>query len=145
MATEGTDGVRIHIDDSELDRLDIDLRGAGPRAQFGADKAVRQGARLIHRDMKRIVDGHMGNWFGIPGTEYPTPIGQHVAIEMLGLAWVEVGVNKEGAGKLAHILAFGSVNNAPVFDHTRALRQNIPAVLRMLGDEGEDAVFGGRE
>lgn len=135
--------VRLHIDDSELDRLEMDLAGAPLRVQFGAQKALMSGARLVDREMAEIVDGHRGNWFGKPGTSYPTPIGQHVSHEMVGDLEAEIGVEKKGAGKLAHILAYGSVNNGPVFDHTQALTRAMPRIAEQFGEMAEDAVLGG--
>lgn len=138
-----TVGMGYRIDDSELATLEADLSGAPLRVQFGAEKQLLDAARMVNRDMRRIVDGHLGNWFGIPGTSYPTPIGRHVSHEMVGELEVEIGVEKKGAGKLAHILAYGSVNNDPVFDHTRALTGNLPRILAAMADVAEDSVLGG--
>lgn len=136
--------VRIHIDDSELDRLAIDLSGAPLRVQFNASSAVRRSAAIVDEGMVQDARGHQGNWFGIPGTSYDTPLEKHVSHELLAPLEAEIGIEQKGAGKLAHIIVFGSVNNAPVYDHTAALRRSIPAIADMLADAAEESVFGRR-
>jgi hypothetical protein len=92
--------------------------------------------------MKVDAAGHMGNWFGRHGTEYVTPLPKHVSFEMLSDWEIEAGIENKGAGKLAHIIVFGSVNNAPVYDHTAGLRRTIPFALHELAGVAEDAVLG---
>jgi hypothetical protein len=136
--------VRIHIDDSELHRLELDLRKAPLRIQFGVAKALAtRAAPIVERAMRRDARGHMGNWFGIPGTEYVTPLDKHVSSEMLTSDTLEVGIEKKGAGKLAHIIVFGSVNNAPVYDHMSGPRRAMPRVVSAMADQAEDDVLGG--
>lgn len=133
---------RIHIDDSELEHLALDLSGAPMRIQFGASKVVRRGAKIIDGVMRKDATGHQGNWFGKPGTSYRTPLAQHVSHEMLTPLMAEIGIEPKGAGSLAHIIVYGSVNNAPVYDHTAGPRRAMPAIERMFGDEAEDSVLG---
>lgn len=138
--------MRIYIDDSELDQLEIDLSRAPGRLQRKAPQAMRTkiGPRLS-KEMKADAAGHEGNWFGKPGTSYVTPLPKHVSHEMVGPLELEAGIEKVGAGKLAHIIVFGSVNNAPVYDHTAALRRTTPYAVNVLADVAEDAVLGGSE
>lgn len=136
--------MRIHIDDSELKRLQIDLAGAPFRVQTNASSGVRRSAALVDKGMVRDATGHKGNWFGIPGTSYNTPLEKHVSHEMLAPLEAEIGIETKGAGKLAHIIVFGSVNNAPVYDHTAALRRSIPAIENILADAAEESVLGRR-
>lgn len=133
---------RIHIDDSELRKLGVDLAGAPLRVQFGASSAVRRGAKIIDAAMTQDARGHQGNWFGIPGTSYDTPLEDHVSHEMLAPLLAEIGIEYKGAGKLAHIIVYGSVNNGPVYDHMSGPRRVMPAVEKSMADAGEDAVFG---
>lgn len=135
--------VSYHFDDGDLKRLEIDLAGAPGRIQRAAPATLRAqvGPRLA-REMRRDARGHMGNWFGKPGTSFPTPLPQHVSFEMLDAWELEAGIEKKGAGKLAHIIVFGSVNNAPVYDHTAALRRTTPFALNALADVAEDSVLG---
>lgn len=134
----------LHIDDSELRNLELDLSRAPLRAQANASSAVRRGAQLVDAEMVIDATGHMGNYFGIPGTEYATPLEKHVSHEMLAPLWAEIGIESKGAGKLAHIIVYGSVNNAPVYDHTAALRRSTPAIEGFVADAGEESVFGHR-
>lgn len=135
--------MNYHLDDSELRTLEVDLRRAPARVQVRGNQVISRGAKIVNKHMRQIVDGHMGNWFGQPGTSYPTPIGRHVTDEMIGLMHAEIGVEKRGAGKLAHILAYGSVNNAPVFDHTASLRRAAPQVEKMMADMAEESILTG--
>lgn len=135
--------VTWHIDDSELARLEIDLAGAPGRIQRKAPERLRNaiGPRL-KREMKIDAAGHEGNWFGQPGTSFVTPLPPHVSFEMVDAWEIEAGIENQGAGKLAHIIVFGSVNNAPVYDHTAALRRTAPFAVRVLGDAAEESVLG---
>jgi hypothetical protein len=94
--------------------------------------------------MKDDASGHMGNWFGIPGTSYVTPLPQHVSHQMHGRWAVEAGIEPKGAGKLQNIIVFGSVNNAPVYDHTAAGRRTLPFATRWLRDAAEESVLGAK-
>lgn len=136
--------MRIHIDSSELDRLRIDLAGAPFRVQTNASSGVRRSAALVDEGMTLDAAGHQGNWFGIPGTQYDTPLEKHVSHEMLTPLSAEIGIEAKGAGKLAHIIVFGSVNNGPVYDHTAAMRRSMPAIENILADAAEESVFGRR-
>lgn len=136
--------MRLEIDDSELRQLQLDLSKAPLRVQFNASSAVRRAASIVDAQMVIDATGHQGNWFGIPGTSYDTPLEKHVSHEMLGPLEAEIGIEKKGAGKLAHIIVYGSVNNGPVYDHTAALRRSQPAIDDMLADAAEESVFGHR-
>lgn len=134
---------RRYIDDSELRNLEIDISGAPWRVQRNASETVRKGARLIDRGMRKDAAGHQGNYFGIPGTEFDTPLEKHVTHEMVDMFEAEIGIEKKGAGKLAHIIVYGSVNNLPVYDHTAVLRRNKDAIEKMFADAAEESVLGG--
>ena len=132
----------IHIDASELERLAVDLSGAPLRVRLNAGEGLRKGARVIDRAMTEDASGHMGNYFGRPGTSYETPLEAHVSHEMIGPLTAEIGIEYKGAGKLAHIIVFGSANNAPVYDHMSGPRRVLPQVERFMADEAEESVFG---
>ena len=53
---------------------------------------------------------------------------------------VEAGFRKQGQGNLANIAAFGSVNNAPVMDITRALDEEVPRFMRWVVKVGSEAL-----
>lgn len=132
----------IHLDDTELRRLEIDLRGAPARVRSGASQNIRKAARLVDKGMKVDATGHQGNWFGKPGTSYPTDLERHVSHEMLTPLMAEIGIEAKGSGKLAHIIVFGSVKNPPTYDHTAALRRATPTIARMFEQTAEDSVLG---
>jgi hypothetical protein len=135
----------IEIEDHELVKLGLDLSGAPLRVQFAAKRAVAEGARIIDRQMTLDATGHMGNWFGIPGTEYATPLEEHVSHEFVGPLEAEIGIEYKGAGKLAHIIAYGSVNNGPAYDPWAGPRRRVPEILEKFADAGERSVLGERE
>lgn len=136
--------MRVHIDDDELHSLELDLSRAPVRIQFGMTEVLAtRVAPLVKREMRRDARGHQGNWFGKPGTSYETPLHRHVSSEMLTRDTLEVGIEKNGAGKLAHIIVFGSVKNAPVYDHMAGPRRAMPRAVNMFADQAEDDVLGG--
>lgn len=134
--------MRIDIDDSELRNLEIDLRGAPGRIQRRGPQTLKRAAKVVDAAMKVDAAGHQGNYFGIPGTSFDTPLEKHVSHEMRGLWEAEIGIESKGAGKLAHIIVYGSANNEPVYDHTAALRRSEPQILRMFADAAEESVLG---
>lgn len=132
----------MSVDNHELTELVIDLRRAPARADREAPKTLRKAARLVNKAMRVDAAGHEGNYFGRPGTEYVTPLPQHVSDELLSPYVAEIGIEAKGAGKLAHILAYGSANNAPAFDPTAGLRRSTPAIVDMFAESGEESVLG---
>lgn len=128
--------MRIELDDSELRNLEIDLSKAPLRAQFGVTKFVRRGAALIDEGMQQDAAGH----------RYLKHLPKAVSHEMLTPYLAEIGLGpKRGTqGALAHIIVYGSVNNAPVYDHTAALRRSAPTIEGWAADEAEESVFGYR-
>lgn len=127
----------------ELDQLEVDLRGAPLRAQFGASRQLNGPVgRLLAREMRQDARGHQGNWFGRPGTSFNTGLENHVSHEMVGPFEVEAGIENKGAGKLGHIIAHGSVNNDPAYDPGAGPRRAMPRIVDMLADMAEDSVLG---
>jgi hypothetical protein len=132
------------IDDSELRTLRVDLTGAPLRAQLGARSRINRGRIKVEAGMRRDARGITGNWFGKPGTSFDTGLQRHVSSEMLTPLSAEIGIRPGGAGSLAHILTYGSVNNGPAWDHTASLRRATPGIERDIADMGEDATLGGK-
>lgn len=131
--------MNFHIDDSQLRTLELDLRRAPMRIQLGITKNLAtKAARTMERAMKQDARGHMGNWFGRPGTSYVTDLPRHVTSEMLGPFELETGIEAKGAGNLGHIIAYGSVNNDPVYDPMSGPRKALPIIAEQLGDMAED-------
>jgi len=133
------------FDTKELKQLTIDLSGAPVRVQTAASKAVRNGAKIVDANMVVDATGHAGNYFGRPGTAFDTGLEDHVSHEMVTPLLAEIGIEYKGAGKLAHIIVYGSSNNAPVYDHGKALWRAIPAIEKLVADAGEGSVLGGRK
>lgn len=137
-------GVGLHIDDSELHTLEVDLRGAPGRAQRGVTEVIRSGSKRINHEMQVDAAGHHGNWFGNRATSYLLHLERYVSDEMLSPFEAEIGIEYRGQGKLAHIIVKGSIHNAPAYDYMAGPYRAIPSVEDKMGDMGEDAVFGVR-
>lgn len=135
--------MRIHIDDSELKRLEVDISAAPGRMQRNASEATVKGARVVNREMKIDATGHQGNVFGRPGTGFDTPLQKHVSYELLTPLEAEIGIEYQGAGKLGHIIAKGSVNNAPAYDYMAGPRRSLQQVERVYAEAAEESVLGG--
>jgi hypothetical protein len=125
--------MRIEWDDHELRNLEMDLRGAPGRAQRGATKVLAKSGLRINRGMKADARGH----------RFLPHLQNAVTNEFIGPMEQEIGLGPDGnQGSLAHIIVYGSVNNAPVYDHTAALRRATPAIERDFADMIEEATLG---
>lgn len=128
----------IHIDDSELRTLELDLSAAPGRMQRNARETLVKAGRIVNRGMREDAAGH----------RYLRRLPESVSFEMLDPWTVEIGHEPAGSrhqGSIAHIIAYGSVNNAPVYDHTAALRRNLPNIVRLFANAAEDSVLGGEK
>lgn len=133
----------IEWESEDVKRLAIDLRGAPLRVQLGAARQLNGPVgRLVAREMRKDAAGHRGNWFGKPGTSFDTGLERHVSHEMVDPFELEAGIENKGAGKLGHIIAYGSVNNGPAYDPGAGPRRAMPRVVEMLADMSEDSVLG---
>lgn len=137
--------VNVEFDTTELDHLVADLTGAPTRIQREAPRVLRRlaGPKLA-REMKVDASGHVGNLFGIEGTDYVTPTPR-TSSEMLDRFMVEAGVNSGGSGSLMHILAYGSVNNGPAYDPMAGPRRAMPQIENWLADVAEESVLGEKQ
>lgn len=123
----------LDIDDSELRELEVDLSEAPLRVQVGQTKVIRQGLRYLVAAMKEDATGH----------RYLRQLPAAVSAEMLTRDMGEAGLGpNSGQGSIAHIIVYGSVNNAPVYDHMAGPRRMIPLILRDFADMGEQSVLG---
>ena len=124
---------RVEYDDTELRKLEIDLRGAPSRVQRKAGKGIQRAAGLVARGMRKEVGGH----------RYLKHLPNTVSHEMIAAFEAEIGLEtKRRQGRLAHIMAYGSVNNGPVFDHTAPLTRLTPRIVNDLANDAEDSVLG---
>lgn len=130
-------------DSPDMKKLEVDLKGTPRRVQSRAGKRLAGPVgRLLAREMRVDAAGHQGNWFGKPGTEFDTGLEHHVSHEMVGPFEVEAGIENEGAGKLGHIIAYGSVNNEPAYDPGAGPRRAMPRIVNMLADTAEESMLG---
>lgn len=128
----------VHFDTSEVDRLVVDMSGAPGRMQRRTPRTMKRTALGIKTRMQDEFSGHR-QARGVPLSlefQQRDRIGLSYEIGELDSAGVQWG--------LAAILAFGTSNNAPVADHTAALRLETPAMVRHLGNDAEESVFGAR-
>lgn len=131
-----------HFDTSEVDRLAADLSQARGRVQRQGAKVMLVGANKIKKKMREdLNDGLSSRRSHLK--QLPIKVS-YDRLDPLGLGY-EIGIDKGGQGNLGNVAAFGTANNAPVFDHTSALRREVPYIVRHLADEAQDAVFGGRK
>jgi hypothetical protein len=120
-------------DTREVREVAVDLSRAPGRIQRNAGTVMRRFASRVARGMTAHASGH----------RYLPQLPSTVSAGQIGPLRHEVGFEKRGQGKLAHIIVDGSVNNAPVFDHTASVRIELPRTADALADEGEDAALGG--
>lgn len=129
----------MNIDSSEVNGLLVDLQRAPGRMQRRAPRTMKRSALEIKRGMQKDFSGH----------DYAPRVPASLEFQQLdglGLTW-EIG-ELDSAGAqwgIAAILAYGTSNNAPVVDHTAALRRETPTMLLHLGGDAEDCVLGGAE
>lgn len=126
--------LRIHIEADELRRLEVDISQAPGRLQRNAGPTSRKVGNIVNKEMKVDAAGH-GNVPHLP---------KSVTDELLDPWTVEVGLGPRPGtqGSLAHIIVYGSVNNAPVYDHITGPRRALPRVERLWADAAGDAVLG---
>lgn len=129
--------VSIHIDDHELGQLEIDLTEAPGRMQRASRKTIKRAAEIVDRAMKRDARGH----------RYLPHFPRAITHEVIGSYDAEIGFEpiKGTQGKLAHIILHGSINNAPVYDYTSALRRSTPEILEMYAEAAEGATLGSEQ
>lgn len=127
--------IRVTFDASDIERLSVDLSRAPGRIQRAAPRTLRRGVKRLEAAMKVDASGHRYlPKFAMKITSYQ--------IDSLGLDY-KIGFTKGGQGNLAHIIVFGSVNNAPVYDFTAPLRHQTPLIVHELSGAATNSVFGG--
>jgi hypothetical protein len=124
--------MREVIDTSELDALARDLATAPARIIPALVPVAHRAGSNIKRAMRKDAEGHRH----LPGL--PRFVEYDVEVDATSVT-VDVGFRKEGAGNLANVAAFGTVNNAPVMDITRGLRDEVPNFMRWVAKVGAEA------
>ena len=134
----------VHIDDSELGDLQVDLSRAPIRVQRNANATLRRAAALVDEGMKKDFSGHVGSWFHRSNRHKKAArVERFVSHEMVSPLEAEIGVEHRKAGKLALVLARPVIRNpVPTVDETAALRRSTPAIVEMFGDVVEDSPLG---
>lgn len=126
---------RIRLEADEIRTLYVDLSGAPARIQINGSKTLAEGAMLVEDEMKDDARGH----------RFLKHLPRAVSRQRLTWDMYEIGLGpKKGTqGSLAHIIAYGSINNAPVYDHMAGPRRAMPHVVELFADTAEESVFGG--
>lgn len=128
----------MHIDADELRKLEIDISGAPKRIQWGSTRVLATRVGPIVADaMRADARGH----------RFLPKLADAVSHEMVTDDILEVGLGpgRRHQGSLAHIIVYGSVNNAPVYDHMSGPRRTLPRVERLFADLAEESVLGEEE
>lgn len=137
-------GSGIHIDDSELADLQIDMRKAPARVRANATATLRKASKLVAAGMRADFDGHRGTWFH---RSHPhkkiAPVGRFAGYDLTSPLEAEIGIEHRDAGKLAVVLSRPVVRNpVPTVDKNAALRRSEPAILEMFGEVVEESPLG---
>lgn len=121
------------FDTSELNRLAFDLATAPARVIPALVPVAHRAGGNVKRSMRKDASGHRH----LPNL--PAFVNYDVDVSATSIT-VDVGFRKEGAGNLANVAAYGTVNNAPVMDVTRGLRAEVPNFLRWVAKVGGEAL-----
>lgn len=124
----------FHVDTSQLTGLARDIASA----RLKVVPALLPVAKRAGVGMKRTLVSDSSGHGHLPGL--PRTVEFDVEITPSGVS-VEAGFRKSGQGNLANIAAFGSVNNAPVMDVTRALTAEVPGFMRWVGQVAAKALW----
>lgn len=122
------------VDNHELAQLAADLRLAPGRMERDGKRIVKRGALEVKKRMQKEFSGHR---YGgkLPGSlefQEVAPLTYDIGeLDSAGPSW-----------GIAAIMAFGTSNNAPNVDHTKALTGEADAISDNLGDKGESNILG---
>ena len=112
---------------TDMDDLVATFGAAPGRAFTGARRVLEVAAAKIKKDMARD--------FEAAGGQHARHVHRAVDYQVNGLR-AEIGVNKDKPqGALGNVLAFGTVNNAPLLDIARSMRAELPHAEKALADE----------
>lgn len=143
----------IHIDDSQLDDLQRDMDRSTVRVRINSREGLGDAAEAVDRQMVIDWKGHKGSYF-TPRNRFATPQHFIISHEMVGPLAAEIGVEHRGAGKLAHIFAYGAPahprignspatpGSAPVVDPGAAPRRALAEIDAIFGDVVEESPLG---
>lgn len=131
---------RVHFDTSEVDRLAVDLSRADGRLRTRTGQVLYVAANKIKKGMREDIREGLSR-----ARSHLPDLPNRVSYDKTGAFEYEIGIDKQGQGRLGNIAAYGTSNNAPIFDHTSALKREVPVMLHKLGEAAEESVLGERE
>lgn len=121
------------LDTSELDSLAVDLGKAGRKATLSAAAVIKHAAVNIKTNMQDDISQH----------PHFDEVARDISFDIRGLS-VEVGPvtgrGKGHQGSLAFIAAYGASSTPAFWDHTAALRKELPAIEKFLGQIGVESL-----
>jgi hypothetical protein len=112
--------------------LAVDLSRAPDRLREAAGDLFKNEADALKRDMQRDAMNH----------RYLPKFARQLNQQKLAPMDHVIGFHTRGQGSLAHIIVFGSVNNAPVYNFYGPLQRRTPFFVEHLARVAEDSVFG---
>lgn len=132
--------MRINIDSRDLRKLELDLNAAPLRLKFQGRKVMERWAEATEREMSEDARGARRS---DPTTIPHLPkSSSHTVVNDL-TAEVGLGPRRGTQGSLAHIIAYGSVNNAPVYDYFAGPRRAQRRFTTSWLDAMEDSIGEG--
>lgn len=131
--------VFISVDASEVHTLTLNLERAPERLKGNLDEVFKNEASALQRDMKRDAQNHRY----LPDNAKGGGFARQMTAQKVGPLEHIIGFNKRGAGKLANIIVFGSVNNAPVYNFYGPLMRRTPFFVEHIARIAEDSIFSG--
>lgn len=117
----------------DLERLVVDLSGAGLRATLRAERLLDATGERIRDDARAFAPGANGG----PARHYPKSITHELLIEG-GIPIAEVGPEKGGQGSLGGIFEDGTATSPPQKHLGPALDRAVPLFAEQLADLGGD-------
>lgn len=121
----------IGVDASEVHLLALDLSGAPERLTHNLGEVFKNEASALQRDMRRDAENH----------RYLPKFPRRLTAEKVEPLHHVIGFNVGGQGSLAHIIVFGSINNAPVYNFYGPLIRRTEPFVEHVARIAEDSVF----
>jgi hypothetical protein len=124
----------LDIDHSEVTELVVTFERASQRLDRNLDSVFDDEADALTREMKRDAAGH----------RFLPKLPQALSKEKLGPRDYLIGFNtgsRRHQGSLAHIIVFGSVNNAPVYNFYGPITRRAVPFVEHVARIAEDSIF----
>lgn len=121
------------FDTSELDALARDLMAAPAKIIPAILPVANKAGVSMKGTLRKDSSGHSH----LPGL---SRTAEYDVDSDATSVTVTAGFRKQGQGNLANVAAFGTSNNAPVMDITRALKDEVPKFARWVAQVGAEAI-----